>query len=173
MRDKQSAGLLMYRHGPGGLEVFLVHPGGPFFARRDHGVWTVPKGEIAPGEDPLEVAQREFGEETGRTVEQVRTRDGFIALGTIRQKGGKLVEAWAFAGNWPAGVPLQSNLFAVEWPPRSGRMQEFPEVDRGRFYTLEEAADYINPAQIEFLARLAGRLDEERSGSGSRSGSLA
>jgi predicted NUDIX family NTP pyrophosphohydrolase len=158
----------MYRHGPGGLEVFLVHPGGPFFMRRDHGVWTVPKGEFNPGEEPLDVAQREFAEETGRTVEQVRTRDRFLPLGMVRQKGGKRVEAWAFEGEWPAGVPLQSNTFAVEWPPRSGKLQEFPEVDRGRFFGVDEASDYVNPAQIEFIARLANHLDEERAVTGPR-----
>ena len=153
----------MYRRGPEGVEVFLVHPGGPFFARRDHGVWTVPKGEIENGEEPLDVARREFAEETGRLVEEVRTRNGFLALGSIRQKGGKRVEAWAFEGDWPQGVPLQSNTFMVEWPPRSGKLQEFPEVDRGRVFAASEVGDYLNPAQVELVERLIAHLEGERS----------
>ena len=155
----------MYRRRDAGLEVFIVHPGGPFFAKRDHRVWTIPKGEIEPGEAAFDVAVREFGEETGRRVEECRStagppdlRDGFIPLGSVVQRAGKTVEAWAFEGAWPDGVAIVSNTFSIEWPPRSGRTREFPEVDRGGFFTAEEAAARLNPAQVPFLERLRERL---------------
>ena len=154
---KNSAGLLMFRRR-GGLEVFLVHPGGPFFARRDQGVWSIPKGEVEAGEDPLRVAAREFEEETGRSAASCARAGRRIALGSIRQRGGKVVEAWAFEGDWPPGTELRSNLFSMEWPPRSGRRQEFPEVDRGEFLPLAAARQKINPAQIALLDRLVEAL---------------
>ncbi len=155
---KQSAGLLLYRRRAGGLEVFLVHPGGPFFARRDAGVWSIPKGEIAEGEDPLEVAKREFEEETGRPIGSCAASAEFLSLGTIVQPGGKTVHAWAVEGDWPDGVAVSSNTVAIEWPPRSGRLVEIPEVDRGEFFAVEQAREKINPAQAVFLGRLEERL---------------
>ena len=149
-----SAGLLMFRRRPGGIEVFLVHPGGPFFARKDDGAWSIPKGEIEPGEEPLAVARREFAEETGRAVEQCGGRGEFLPLGSARQKGGKTVHAWAFEGDWPEGEAPSSNTFSMEWPPRSGRSREFPEIDRAEFFPLERARAKIQPAQGAFLDRL-------------------
>jgi predicted NUDIX family NTP pyrophosphohydrolase len=143
---KQSAGLLMYRLKKE-VEFFLVHPGGPFFKNKDEGVWTIPKGE--PGEDEplLEAAQREFKEETG-----IEPEGPFISLGTVKQKGGKIVHAWAFEkedANW-----VKSNHFELEWPPRSGKMVSFPEMDKGAYFGLKEAELKINPAQREFLLKL-------------------
>jgi len=149
-----SAGLLMFRRRPGGIEVFLVHPGGPFFARKDDGAWSIPKGEIEPGEEPLAVARREFAEETGRAVEQCGGRGEFLPLGSARQKAGKTVHAWAFEGDWPEGEAPSSNTFSMEWPPRSGRSREFPEIDRAEFFPLERARAKIQPAQGAFLDRL-------------------
>jgi predicted NUDIX family NTP pyrophosphohydrolase len=146
----------MYRRAGGGVEVFLVHPGGPYFARKDLGAWSLPKGEVEEGEIPLEVARREFAEETGQTVEACATtaHAEWISLGSVVQANGKTVEAWAFEGSWPAGAVLQSNLCTVEWPPRSGRRQEFPEVDRGEFFDVERAREKLNPAQVALLDRL-------------------
>jgi predicted NUDIX family NTP pyrophosphohydrolase len=152
--NKRSAGLLMYRRTSGGVEVFLVHPGGPFYARKDEGVWSIPKGEFVPGQDPLEVARREFAEETGQTVEACARGGPFAPLGSIRQRSGKVVDAWAFEGDWPAHALLRSNTFAVEWPPGSGTRREFPEVDRGGFFALAEARRKIHPAQMELIERL-------------------
>jgi len=127
-----------------------VHPGGPFWARRDAGVWSIPKGEYSDGEDPLDAARREFAEELGS-----RAPDGDPAdLGEIRQKSGKVVHGWALAGDLDP-VTIQSNTFTLEWPPRSGRMTEFPEVDRAEWFGLERAREKINPAQAAFLDRLA------------------
>ena len=150
---KVSAGLLMYRRRPTGTEVFLVHPGGPYHAHQDAGSWSIPKGE--PGEDEdLEVAAcREFAEETGKAPSGPR-----IPLGTVRQRGGKTVHAWAFAGDWEADRVLVSNTFELEWPPRSGVLQVFPEVDRGAFFSIEDARQKINVAQAEFLGRLLAAL---------------
>lgn len=151
-----SAGLLLYRRHGGVLEVLLVHPGGPFFRRRDLGVWSVPKGEVGPGEDPAEAARRELAEETGLTAPEA----GLLELGEVRQRGGKRVLAWAFEGDCdPAAT--RSNSFEVEWPPRSGRRQSFPEVDRAAFFGLAEARRRINPAQVALLDRLAAALGEE------------
>ncbi len=149
----------MFRRGARGLEVFLVHPGGPFFASRDDGWWTIPKGEIGADEEPLDVAKREFAEETGRRVESCGGGPSFLPLGSIVQRGGKTVHAWAFEGDWPEGAKLSSNTFALEWPPGSGRIQEFPEVDKGEFFTLEEARRKINPAQADLLDRWVAELD--------------
>ena len=130
--------------------MLLVHPGGPFWARRDAGVWSIPKGEYSDREDPLDAARREFAEELGS-----RAPDGDPAdLGEIRQKSGKVVHGWALAGDLDP-VTIQSNTFTLEWPPRSGRMTEFPEVDRAEWFGLERAREKINPAQAAFLDRLA------------------
>lgn len=147
---KLSSGLMMYRRSGGKLELFLVHPGGPFFRDKDEGTWSIPKGLLNEGEeDPLATARREFFEETG-----VRTPDsGYVPLGEVRQKGGKLVRAWAFEGDCdPEGIT--SNTFELEWPPRSGKMCEFPEVDRAAFFTTAEAKRKLNPAQVTFVERL-------------------
>jgi predicted NUDIX family NTP pyrophosphohydrolase len=158
--QRHSAGLLMVRRAPdGSLEYFLVHPGGPFHARRDAGAWSIPKGEIEPGEAPLEVALREFLEETGQSAEACGARE-FVALGSVRQAGGKVVDAWAFAGDWPDGAVLASNTFELEWPRDSGRMRTFPEVDRGEFCTEAEARRRINAAQAAFLDRAAAHFAE-------------
>jgi predicted NUDIX family NTP pyrophosphohydrolase len=154
----RSAGLLLHRRTAGGLEVFIVHPGGPYFARKDDGVWSIPKGEIDGDERPLDVARREFEEETGQTLEACGGTGEPHPLGEIRQAGGKYVEAWAVEGDWPAGAELVSNTFTLEWPPRSGTMKEFPEVDRGGFVPLAEARRKLNPAQVEFLDRLVAWL---------------
>jgi predicted NUDIX family NTP pyrophosphohydrolase len=158
IRAKRSAGLMMFRRRDGRLEVFLVHPGGPFFARRDEGVWTIPKGEIEGDASPIETARREFAEETGRTAEDRGLAGDPIPLGSVRQAGGKVVEAWAFEGDWPDGLPLESNRFTLEWPPRSGRTQSFPEVDRGEFFDAALARRKINPAQATFVDRLEEAL---------------
>ncbi len=150
-----SAGILLYRRRAE-LEVLLAHPGGPLFARRDHGWWTIPKGEPDPGEeDDLEaVARREFLEEIGGAA--IVGAD-LIPLGTIRQKGGKVVAAWAAEGDVdPAAV--HSNTFTMEWPPRSGRTAAFPEVDRAEWFVLDEARSRINPAQVPLLDRLEAAL---------------
>lgn len=159
MTDKHSAGFLMFRaRERSEVEVFLVHPGGPYFVNRDEGVWSIPKGIVEANESPLEVAAREFEEETGRSARDCGLGDWPVALGTIRQKGGKLVEAWAFEGNWPDGLLVRSNRFELEWPPRSGRKSEFPEVDRGQFFDEPTARRKLNPAQVELLDRLLDHL---------------
>jgi predicted NUDIX family NTP pyrophosphohydrolase len=145
---KRSAGLVMFRRLAGDLEVFLVHPGGPLWAKKDRGAWTVPKGEYEPDETPLDAAQREFEEETGFLAS-----GEFLDLGTIRQKSGKLVTAWAFEGDCDP-AHLTSNTCEIEWPPRSGRHLEIPEVDRGRWFTLQEARKYIREEQQPFLDNL-------------------
>ena len=150
---KRSAGLLMYRRAPGGLEVFIAHPGGPLFANKDAGAWTIPKGEPAPGEDLLQCARREFEEETGLCPQA----GAFIALGDVRQAGGKTVYAWAFEGEW-GERELRCNHVEMEWPPRSGRRHSFPEIDRAEFVSLEVARKKLNAAQVAFLDRLIARL---------------
>lgn len=145
---KVSAGLLMYRVREGELEFLLVHPGGPFWKNKDAGAWTIPKGEIQAGEEPLNTALREFEEELGSQAE-----GKFIELKPVTQKGGKLVHAWAVEGDLdPAHI--QSNTFEMEWPPRSGKFQTFPEVDRAEFFRMAEAREKINPAQWAFLEEL-------------------
>lgn len=151
---KKSAGLLLYRDAVGRLEVLLVHPGGPFWAKKDAGAWSIPKGEIGEGEDPLAAAKREFEEETG-----TRPPGEAIALPPRRQAGGKLVHAWAVRGDLDPAA-LKSTTFTLEWPPRSGRRQEFPEVDRAAWFTLDEARGKILKSQAPFLddlERIAGR----------------
>lgn len=153
-RAKTSAGLLLFRGRGLDLEVLLVHPGGPFFQEKDDGVWSIPKGEAAPGEDLLSRAKIEFEEELGITT----PKGNFIALGSIKQKGGKTVHAWAVEGVLPIGFQLRSNSFAMEWPPHSGQRQTFPEVDRAEFFKGDDARRKINPAQVELLGRLAALL---------------
>lgn len=139
---------MMYRRGEGVVEILLAHPGGPFWKNKDAGAWTIPKGEPADGEDLLAAAIREFKEELG-----VEATGPFQSLGSITQKAGKVVHAWAFEGDLnPAEI--QSNFFEMEWPPRSGRKMTFPEVDRAEFFSLEEARGKMNAAQVEFLGRL-------------------
>ena len=151
---KRSAGLLMYRRRNGQLEVFLVHPGGPFWAKKDLGAWSIPKGEYAPDEDPLTAARREFTEETG-----FEPSGDFIPLGTIQQAGGKLVSAWAVEGDCdPASI--RSNLCLIEWPPRSGRKIEIPEVDRAAWFRLDEARERILKSQVAVLDLLLQRLND-------------
>src|SRR5258707_8626689 len=149
-----SAGILLYRRRGGGLEVLLVHPGGPFWARRDAGAWSIPKGEYGADEDAVAAARREFVEELG-----VAPPEGAVVdLGEVRQKSGKRVHAWAAAGELdPRGIV--SNTFELEWPPRSGRMVEAPEIDRAEWFALAAAREKINPAQVELLDRLAAALE--------------
>jgi predicted NUDIX family NTP pyrophosphohydrolase len=144
----------MYRNGAIGLEVLLVHPGGPFWRGKDDGAWTVPKGEAAEGEELLERARIEFQEELGFTP----TVGGLIDLASIKQKGGKTVHAWAFAGDLPENFVLASNSFELEWPPRSGRLQTFAEVNDARFFSIPDARQKLNAAQTAFLDRLIARL---------------
>jgi predicted NUDIX family NTP pyrophosphohydrolase len=150
---KRSAGLLMYRRRDARLEVFLVHPGGPFWAKKDQGAWSVCKGEYAEGEAPLQAAIREFNEETGFTAQ-----GEFLELGTVQQSGGKMVSAWAFEGDCDPG-DLASNRCQVEWPPRSGRMIEIPEVDRGGWFSISEASERILKSQAPFLDRLSALVE--------------
>lgn len=145
----------MFRRRNNQVEVLLAHPGGPFFARKDDGVWTIPKGEPAPGEDLLTRAQIEFEEEVGFRPETFR---GWIELGSIKQKGGKTVHAWAFEGDLPSSFELKSNLFEMEWPPRSGRRQSFPEVDQAKFFTEAVARRKLKPAQVSLLDRLRAAI---------------
>jgi predicted NUDIX family NTP pyrophosphohydrolase len=149
---KQSAGLLMYRRGARGLELLLVHPGGPYWRGKDAGAWSLPKGEFGDDEEPLAAACREFEEETG-----VAPAGPYLALSPVRQKSGKRVHAWAFAGDC-APERLRSNTFTMEWPPRSGRFAEFPEVDAAAFFTPAEARTKINPAQAVWIDELERRL---------------
>ena len=142
----------MYRRRLHGLEVFLVHPGGPFFAKKDLGAWTIPKGEYLDGEHPLQAARREFQEETGFAVPEI-----FFDLGAIKQAGGKIVSAWAFEGDCDPDN-LISNHCEVEWPPRSGRLIEVPEVDRGAWFSIAEAKERIKSTQIPLLDRLVTAL---------------
>jgi predicted NUDIX family NTP pyrophosphohydrolase len=149
---KISAGILPYRSTDRGLEVLLVHPGGPFWARRDLGSWSLAKGLCAPGEEPFDAALREFAEETGHTP-----RGDFLPLGSHRQPGGKLVHAWAVALDWDPAL-LECNTFEMEWPRGSGRLQRFPEVDRAAWFGVEEAARRILPGQRPFIEELKQRL---------------
>jgi predicted NUDIX family NTP pyrophosphohydrolase len=143
----------MFRRPKDRLEVLLVHPGGPFFRNKDDGSWTIPKGEVAEGEDLLARAQIEFEEELG-----LKPASNWIELGSIKQKGGKTVHAWGFESDLPDNFQLASNTFEMEWPPRSGKMQTFPEIDRAQFFSVEEAERKMNPAQKDFLTRLAAAL---------------
>ena len=145
----------MFRRRNNQLEVLLAHPGGPLFAHKDDGIWTIPKGETAPGEDLLTRAQIEFEEEVGFRPEGVLD---WIALGWIKQKGGKIVHAWAFEGELPESFEPKSNLFEMEWPPHSGKRKQFPEIDRAEFFTEAVARQKIKATQIPFLDRLRRAL---------------
>ena len=144
----QSAGLLLFRQMDGDIEVLLGHPGGPFWRRKDEGAWTIPKGLIAPGEPPLAAAQREFAEETGHYPSGET-----IPLGSATQPRGKVVHAWAIEGDWDP-ADLRSNTFEMEWPPRSGRLQSFPEIDRAEWFPAAEARKRILKGQALFIDRL-------------------
>lgn len=150
---KTSAGLLPYRRRDGRLEVFLVHPGGPFWARRDAGAWSVAKGEVGPGEGLLEAAQREFTEETGFVLSEP-----MLPLAAVRQPGGKVVHVWAAQADLDPAA-LRSGTFAIEWPPRSGTVREFPEVDRGAWLALPEAREKLLAAQAPLLDELRRLVD--------------
>lgn len=146
--SKTSAGLLMFRVRGERLELLLVHPGGPFFRNKDEGAWSIPKGELAAGEDPLAAARREFTEETGFVAQ-----GPFIELSPVRLKSGKTVLAWACEGDCDP-AQIRSNTFTIEWPPRSGRKAEFPEVDRADFFDVETAKRKLNPAQVPLVDEL-------------------
>ena len=143
----------MYARREGGIEVLLVHPGGPFWKKRDEGAWSIPKGEAEEGEDFLTAAVREFREEIGLVV-----KESLVDLGWVKQKGGKIVYAWAIEAGADQAISLRSNTFEMEWPPRSGRMQAFPEIDRAEFFPLAEAKKRINEAQRMFLERLRAKV---------------
>lgn len=148
MPRKLSAGIVLYRRSNGKLEVFLVHPGGPFWAKKDAGAWSIPKGEYAEGEDPEAVARREFQEETGCEL-----AGPLQPLTSLKQPSGKVISAWAMEGDFDPAL-LKSNTFALEWPPRSGKMQQFPEVDRGAWFDLPTAREKILTGQRQFLEQL-------------------
>jgi predicted NUDIX family NTP pyrophosphohydrolase len=149
----RSAGILLHRDGIGGIEVLLVHPGGPFWARKDLGAWSIPKGEVDEGEDPRACALREFAEETGTRLPETALDD----LGSVKLKSGKLVLAFAVAGDLDAAT-VRSNTFELEWPPRSGRRRQFPEIDRAEWFGLDDARAKLNPAQAELIDRLEALL---------------
>ena len=150
---KMSAGLLMFRRRQGFVEVFLVHPGGPFWAKKDEGAWSIPKGEYAPGEDPLEAAKREFQEETGFSP-----GGEFLPLAPRKQPSGKIISAWAVEGDCDPSA-VKSNNFSMEWPPRSGKQQEFPEVDRAGWFSIQAAKEKILKGQAPFLDELQEILE--------------
>ena len=149
---QHSAGILLYRQGKAGLEIFLVHPGGPFWARKDANAWSIPKGLFEEGEEPLAAARREFREETGQEAKGVCE-----CLGEFRQPGGKRVTAYALEGDCDESA-IQSNLFSLEWPPRSGRQQEFPEVDRAGWFAPEEAEEKLHKGLKPLIAALKAKL---------------
>ena len=156
MPRRRSAGIVLYRAGAAGLEVLLVHPGGPFWAKKDLGAWSIPKGEYEPGEDPQACALREFEEETGTRLDAPE----LVELGAVVQKAGKEVTAWAARGDLdPASV--RSNTFTMQWPPRSGREQEFPEIDRAAWFAVDEARAKLVAAQVELLDRLLERVRDD------------
>jgi predicted NUDIX family NTP pyrophosphohydrolase len=156
---RRSAGILLYRRRDDGVEVLLVHPGGPLWARRDAGAWSIPKGEYTEGEDPLAAALREFEEETGQRPPEAK----MVALGEVRQRGGKVVSAWAAPGDLdPAAVT--SNTFSMEWPPRSGRRREFPEVDRAGWFDPATAREKLLAAQAGLVDRLLAALGDGDAG---------
>jgi predicted NUDIX family NTP pyrophosphohydrolase len=152
---KRSAGILMYQHDGGALRLLLVHPGGPFWAKKDAGAWSIPKGEYGDGENALASAKREFAEELGRAPE-----GEFRELGEVTQRGGKRVTAWAVEGAFDVEA-LLSNTFELEWPPKSGRRQSFPEVDRAAWFAVGEARKKILPAQADFIDRLVALVGRQ------------
>jgi predicted NUDIX family NTP pyrophosphohydrolase len=149
----------MFRRGTSGIEVLLVHPGGPYFRGKDAGAWSIPKGEADDGEDLLARAAKEFEEELG--MPPPRPPADWISLGSVQQKGGKIVHAWAFEGDLPDEFALASNTFEIEWPPRSGRKESYPEVDKVEFFEIGAAEAKLNSAQTAFLDRLSPALDEQ------------
>jgi predicted NUDIX family NTP pyrophosphohydrolase len=149
---KTSAGLLVFRRSGSRIEVLLVHPGGPFWKNKDDGAWSIPKGEYDSGEDPLRAACREFQEETG-----IAPTGEFLALREVKQAGGKLVRAWALEADYDSAA-MRSNTFEMEWPPRSGRKQSFPEVDRASWFALEEARVKILAGQLPLIVELAAKI---------------
>jgi predicted NUDIX family NTP pyrophosphohydrolase len=149
-----SAGLLMYRFRDGILQVFLAHPGGPLYRNKDDGHWSIPKGEPPDNEPLMRAAVREFEEETG-----IKPQGRFIEIGSIRQKGGKIVHAWAFEGDFDASQPIHSNTFEMQWPPGSGHYQSFPEVDRACFFSLPEGKKKLKDAQWPLVERLVAILE--------------
>lgn len=154
MAGKQSAGLILYRRYQDAWQIFLVHPGGPYWKTKDRGAWSIPKGQFEPGEDPLAAARREFTEETSLAL-----AGPFVPLTPVKQPGGKTVHAWTVEGDCdPAGI--RSNTFSMEWPPRSGRQREFPEVDRAGWFGLNEARERITKGQRGFLDQLRALLSE-------------
>ncbi len=153
MTKTQSAGLMLYRRINGIIEVFLVHPGGPYWKNKDEGAWSIPKGEFDVNEEPLDAATREFFEETG-----IQVSGEFLELKSIKQKGGKIVFAWTLEKDIDADN-ITSNLFEIEWPPRSGKFQNFPEVDRAAWFTIDEAKKKINAMQVAFLKELLLKLE--------------
>jgi predicted NUDIX family NTP pyrophosphohydrolase len=156
---KQSAGILVYRKSST-VEVLIVHPGGPFWAKKDKGAWSIPKGEVVDGEDDLlAVAKREFQEETGHDA----PTDDYQELGSVKNKSGKVIHGWAVEGDLDIST-LKSNTFTMEWPPKSGQQQEFPEVDRAGWFTPEKAMERLNPAQVAFVERLIEALGMEPPG---------
>jgi len=146
----------MYRFLSGTWEVLLAHPGGPYFYNKDEGYWTIPKGEIEEGEEPFTTAIREFSEETGISIEILSCN--FIDLGEVKQKGGKRIHAWAYQGNWD-GILKQKSFFDMEYPPKSGKIQRFPEIDQAKFFSLVEAKRKVNPAQVAFIERLESYVE--------------
>jgi predicted NUDIX family NTP pyrophosphohydrolase len=155
MAAKQSAGILVYRLVAGELQVLLVHPGGPFWAKKDDGAWFIPKGEVEPGEEPLACALREFREELGMSPPTGDPRD----LGTVKNKSGKLIYGWALAGDLDLSA-FESNTFSLEWPPKSGKMRDFPEVDRAQYFGIEAALVKMHPAELPLVQRLLERLKD-------------
>ena len=153
MPSKRSAGILLYRRRSGQVEVLLVHLGGPFWRKKDDGAWFIPKGELEAGEDPLQAARREFREELGSEPPEGEP----LALGTVKNKSGKLIYAWALEGELELAT-FQSNTFTLEWPPRSGQMREFPEIDRAAFFELPDAEQKLHQAELPLLERLRALL---------------
>jgi predicted NUDIX family NTP pyrophosphohydrolase len=147
---KKSAGILLYRLTDGILQVFLVHPGGPYFRKKDEGAWSVPKGEYLDDEEPLAAAKREFEEEVGKPI-----TGNFVKLQPVKQKSGKIVTAWAVEGELDH-TDITSNLFEIEWPPRSGKRASFPEIDRAGWFTIKEAKLKIIPGQVRLIEELEG-----------------
>lgn len=149
---KRSAGILLFRRQKEGVEVFLVHPGGPFWAKKDLGCWSLPKGEFEQGEDPLTAAKREFAEETSYGID-----GAFVPLGDLKQPSGKIISAWALEHDLDPAL-IKSNTFKMEWPPKSGKTQEFPEVDAGRWFSLPVALEKLLAGQVGFISRLAEKI---------------
>lgn len=149
---KQTAGILVYRRRRGAIEVFLAHPGGPFWAKKDLAAWSIPKGEFLDPETPLDAARREFAEEIGQSID-----GAFMALTPRKSPGGKMIHAFAVEGEVDSGK-VQSNLFEMEWPPHSGRMQSFPEVDRAAWFEIDDARQRLHKGQVPILEELLARL---------------